>query len=369
MSRRILQIARKILLFLIPLNTKANSPSPTSLQHQEIENSTVTGGIQELKGDNNRTIQGEKNTIIQGSNNILLQIQNSVVDRSSEDKQKNVRSRSQQILIDKVKEEINVRLYHSLHNHIYILLEKDEDPTQVCPSYSMDIKVGMKEASPLPRGTKIEEIYDRDDISGKLLILGPPGSGKTTVLLHLAQTLVQRAEDDDKKLIPILFNLSSWQPKSSIFEWMIEQFIFKYKVRKDIAEKWLEDRKILPLLDGLDELKSEYQESCINKINEFLCYDKSPTSLVVCSRTKEYNIYQKHLNLNSSIILLYLDHEQIESYLEQIKSIELWETIQSDKELLDLSKIPLFLNIIVIAYKKISTKKWKELTSSEERKK
>ncbi len=43
------------------------------------------------------------------------------------------------------------------------------------------------------------------DATGLLLILGEPGSGKTTTLLDLARTLLERAKDDIKERVPIQF--------------------------------------------------------------------------------------------------------------------------------------------------------------------
>jgi predicted NACHT family NTPase len=42
---------------------------------------------------------------------------------------------------------------------------------------------------PLAATQKIVEVFDQPDIQGKLLILGEPGAGKTTELLHLAKDL------------------------------------------------------------------------------------------------------------------------------------------------------------------------------------
>jgi predicted NACHT family NTPase len=46
-----------------------------------------------------------------------------------------------------------------------------------------------------------------DDMGGELLILGAPGSGKTTTLLELAGELLARAEAEDGQPIPVVFNL------------------------------------------------------------------------------------------------------------------------------------------------------------------
>jgi predicted NACHT family NTPase len=51
-------------------------------------------------------------------------------------------------------------------------------------------------------------VFDR--LGGGLLILGAPGSGKTTALLELARHLLDKAEADEHQPIPVVFNLVSW---------------------------------------------------------------------------------------------------------------------------------------------------------------
>jgi hypothetical protein len=46
---------------------------------------------------------------------------------------------------------------------------------------------------------------------GNLLLLGEPGSGKTTTLLTFARALLIAAEQDERRPIPIILNLSSWR--------------------------------------------------------------------------------------------------------------------------------------------------------------
>jgi flagellar biosynthesis GTPase FlhF len=103
-------------------------------------------------------------------------------------------------------------LKHSLYNELLISLEKRQvDKNVDAPwKYTVEVSDGM---NPTPLDDRdVSAIYDG---TGLLLILGEPGSGKTTTLLDLARTLLERAKDDIKERVPVVVNLSSWEEETS----------------------------------------------------------------------------------------------------------------------------------------------------------
>lgn len=213
------------------------------------------------------------------------------------------------------------------------------------------------------------------------MILGNPGAGKTTTMLDLAKDLVTRSEQLADYPIPVLLNLSTWKDnKQSIRDWLIQELKSKYGVLKDIGASWIDDAKLLPMLDGLDELESIRQELCVRKINQFLQSDYRSSYLVVCSRREEYEKVVRQqieleetssentrLHLNGAVCLQPLTNEQIKAYLTELNQIELWKTLQIDTELLELVRTPLFLSILgfISFYKSLSLDEWRKLTSTE----
>ncbi len=279
------------------------------------------------------------------------------------------RSHSESILLKDVADEVTSRLSQSLHNAVLINLDKQIQPQQVRNPLSAEIKIGTLPSQPLPPRIEISEVFERSDISGRLLILGDPGAGKTTTLLDLAKGLVERAIADSAAPIPVIFALSAWKdPKQEMKDWLIAELKSKYGVRIDIGKKWIEDKQLLPMLDGLDEVKPEHQESCVNAINQFLGSDDRPSDLVVCSRREEYETYQTQLHLNGAICLKDLTNEQIQEYLGEVNRPDLWQImLQPDAELLELVKKPLFLSITVLSYRAIALEQWQRTTSTESR--
>lgn len=274
------------------------------------------------------------------------------------------RSRSESLLIQAVKQEVISRLDQSLHNAVFINLGKQSQPQQVKRSWDAEIKIGSQSPKPLPTETTILEVFDRPGIDGRLLILGEPGAGKTTTMLDLAKALCDRAEQDATAFIPVLLNLSSWKDsKQTITAWLVEELRSKYGVRKDIGRRLLVEKQLLPLLDGLDEVKLERQESYVQAINELLQGENRPLYLVACSRQEEYEAFPEKLQLHGAICLKALTDVQIQTYLSEAGWIEFWQILKSDAALLRLMRTPLLLSVAILSYQNLSLERWQEINS------
>jgi GTPase SAR1 family protein len=316
-----------------------------------------TGG-----GNYNEQIKGD---YIQG--NVFKWIINIFIGRKHSTESPNSRNRFQQMLLQQVSTEVESRINSSLHNRVYIVLDTEQNPSQVeCP-WQIEVKVGSQPKIIL-HNTEITTVFDQPEITGRLLILGQPGSGKTTMLLKLAEELVKRANNDPAQPVPVLFSLPSWKNnKQSIKDWLIDQLKEKYGVRKDIGKQWVENQEILPLLDGLDELAAERQELCVSKINNFLHPSNWAKPLVICSRIEEYERYQTLLQLNNSLELSPLTSEQVYQYLKSTGSLQLYPSVSQDEDLSQLAKIPFLLTIVALSAKEISVETWQNITDSQER--
>jgi TIR domain len=275
--------------------------------------------------------------------------------------------RNHRDLLKDVNGEVENRLKQSLPGAVPIDLRKEKQPQQVSRTGDPEVKGGHQSNSSVPSGTQIIEVFDQE--AGKLLVLGAPGAGKTTILLQLARELIARAQTDASAAIPVLLNLSSWKKDGQpLARWLEAELHSKYGVRKDIGRQWLQDRCLLPLLDGLDELEPTYQEQCVQAINQFQKdSDYRPDYLVVCCRLAEYQSCKTKLHLQGAIYLQPLTDEQVCHYLAATKHPDLWNHLQTDAELLELARSPLLLNMLAIAYETRSVQEWENFRLKNER--
>lgn len=228
-------------------------------------------------------------------------------------------------------------------------------------------------AKPIDNALSTRELFEHPDIHGRLLILGEPGAGKTTELLALAKDLLQQAQQGDDHPIPIIFELSAWlaEPDKTLADWFMAQLKEQYDIPLEVSKHWIDHNQILPLLDGLDELRrvddadgvtsaelaqqqqQAQQIQCIRDINNYLD-TRTQASLVVCCRRKEYEALEqqgeKLRRLQGAVYLQSLSGQQIEAYFQKTERPHLWIALEDQPELLELARSPLFLLMLVVVY-------------------
>uniref|UniRef100_UPI00403EED77 NACHT domain-containing protein n=1 Tax=Microcoleus sp. TaxID=44472 RepID=UPI00403EED77 len=271
-------------------------------------------------------------------------------------------------LLEEVKQEVQAGLAQSLHAAVLANLSQDSPRTGVNRCWDVEVKAGNRPSFGLPPKASVAKVFSRS--GGKLVILGATGSGKTTTLLELARVLVSRAQKDARKPVPVLFELGSWKAESgAIADWLIAQLQFKYRISPAVGKKWLAEQKLLPLLDGLDEVETHRQNICIQAINQFVESELKPKHLVACSSFEAYKNCDTRFRLQAAVLLKPLTETQIQNYLLEARSRELWYSIEREAELLKLAKVPLLLSMMALAYEDILIESWKRITSAEEQRK
>ena len=283
-------------------------------------------------------------------------INNSYLDSAT---RKDLRIRGQ--LLKRLQNDVKDRLESTLHEWVKLDLQTEDQMHQICQgrvSYAMVAKdsettIGenLLTEEPIKQIENILKIFDHEDTQGKLLILGEPGSGKTTELITLAKELLQRAVSDRSEPLAVVLDLMTWKKDISIRDWIVKKLNEIYNLDEKRSQDWIAQERIIPLLDGLDELGLVQQNECIKSINHFVgrqCLGR----IVVCCRKEDYEVgEEKLIQMKAAIYLKPLETEQIKDYLNRLGRGRLWQPFCQMPELLELTRVPLFLNFLILSYK------------------
>lgn len=293
-------------------------------------------------------------------------------------------SNERQILLDKVNNcWIKPILENQLQSQLKIELGLEEHPDALNLHSRIAFETPQQHRRNFSLGTRAIDVFDElngndETITGRtLLILGEPGSGKTITLLEIARDLVADAREDETLPIPVVLNLSSWGSfrgdflgNKTFVDWLVQQIFIEYSIPKSQGKIWIENQKLVLLLDGLDEVKEEKRLSCMIAINKFIS-ENIKTEVIVCSRIEDYNTLSERFEFQAAIYIQPLAREQINRYLqlggEQLAAVK--TLLREDENLLSLAKNPLMLNIITIACQGICLTELQAINSAEESRK
>lgn len=217
------------------------------------------------------------------------------------------------------------------------------------------LSAGIAE-EPLQKFDEFSTAFDHFD--GRVLLLGEPGSGKTTTLFHYARDAVVKRRVDPNAPLPILALIVTWnaEKQTPLSQWVAQSY-----GAPENAKTLIEQGKALLLLDGLDELggerpidpekpegeKYDPRQRFIESIGNI---DPRNNILVTC-RIEDYAAIGEKIPLDGAITLQPLTDDQLRDYLNDHPGI--YSAIQADDNLRELAKTPLLLSLITFAFDKL----------------
>ncbi|MFV8133143.1 NACHT domain-containing protein [Streptomyces syringium] len=143
---------------------------------------------------------------------------------------------------------------------------------------------------PLDLGGRLDEIVGtyRRIPSGRLVVLGRPGSGKTVLAVRFVlDCLKSRARTD---AVPVIFSIGSWDPTALTFrDWLTRQLTRDHPglaapgpAGPSLAAALVESSRVLPVLDGFDEIADGLRRPALEALNA------TTLPLLLTSRPSEY---------------------------------------------------------------------------------
>jgi hypothetical protein len=120
----------------------------------------------------------------------------------------------------------------------------------------------------------------------QLVVLGEPGSGKTSAAILLTLRLLAQREPGD--LVPVLFPLASWDPrKHDLDAWMARRISADHPVfrrgGKRVARELVDRGLVLPVLDALDEVTLK-----VDAVRDIARVAGRTTPMVLTCRADDY---------------------------------------------------------------------------------
>jgi eukaryotic-like serine/threonine-protein kinase len=241
-------------------------------------------------------------------------------------------------------------LESSLHGKAMLALGKETMPDAVDHPWGRTLELPDGTKRSIDPKTPALRLYE--DASRMLLVLGEPGSGKTTTLLELARDLIEQAERDESRPVPVVLNLATWgQAEREMGEWIAGELAGKYGAPRKLAKGWLERGGLVLLLDGLDEVAEERRAACVGAINEYLEKVGVP-GMCMCTRLREYGELGTKVRLSGAVRVEPLTDVQVAEYVEAAgeKLVGFCEALHAEAALREMARSPLMLSIMSLAY-------------------
>lgn len=183
----------------------------------------------------------------------------------------------------------------------------------------------------------------------KLMILGKPGAGKTTFLKFLAITCIDGKAFAD--LVPIFVTLKDFadrENRPSLLQFLTGEF-GQWDVE---IEPILKSGRALVLLDGLDEVRAEYDDRVLREIREFARNYSKSQMVVTCRIAAKQYIFEQF----TEVEVADFDEQQIATFAgnwfrhKEVKTEDFLGELKKNNRVQELATSPLLLTLLCLTF-------------------
>lgn len=166
-----------------------------------------------------------------------------------------------------------------------------------------------------------------------MLVVGEPGSGKTGLCVILALELLKEMSRDR---VPVLLQVSSWNPSENFDVWLERRLLEDYpflgiesRFGTTAVSDLVSQRRLLPILDGLDEMPKELRGEALRAIEGDW---SSEQPFVLTCRSREFDALRSASLVPGTLMvrLLPLEHEAAAAYLRDAATdmdLDRWDRV------------------------------------------
>ncbi|MFD7654642.1 hypothetical protein ACFV4N_11760 [Actinosynnema sp. NPDC059797] len=183
-------------------------------------------------------------------------------------------------------------------------------------------------------------------VRSALVVLGEPGSGRTTLLLELAGRLVAAAREDPLRPVPVVVDLGGWRRDRDFGEWLLGVVAERYRIAPRVARRWLRDRDLLWLFDDLDELPEADRAECLDRI---IALKPAPVVLCASDRGDGWRRLPRHEVVRVEPLRREDVLDLVDACAPRLDGLH--EALRKDPDLWDEVRTPLAFALLALGYR------------------